>query len=152
MSFSCDHLTDEILSSYIFVLEDNNKIGTLVIDTDNIIQAKNDQEIIRISSFIANVATRSLLKSQSNGIDKFDVLVKLKNFKVKQVNYKFVKYLADILKQLFPEKLNTATLVDPSQIFVTGWDIVRTFLDPPTRKKMKFISTLGKDYSHLNDD
>ena len=149
MSFSCDYLTDEILNSYAYLLEDDEKLGTLVINTDNIIQPKNDKEIIRLSSFIANVATKALLKSQSNGLDKFNVIVKLKNFKVKQMNYKFIKYLADILKQLFPEKLNITTLVDPSPIFVTGWDIVKGFLDPPTRKKMKFKSTTGKDFSHL---
>lgn len=149
MSFSCDHLTDEILSNYAYLLEDDEKLGTLVIDTDNIVQPKTDKEIVKVSSFIANVATRALLKSQSNGIDKFNVLVRLKNFKVKQMNYKFIKYLADILKQLFPEKLNVTTLIDPSPIFVTGWDIVKGFLDPPTRRKMKFISTIGKDFSHL---
>jgi len=152
MSLSCEYITDEILDKYVYLLNDNEDIGTLVIDTENIIQAKNDQEIVRISSFIANVATKCLLQSQSNGIDKFNVLCKLKNFKVKQMNYKFIKYLADILKQLFPDKLNVATLVDPSPIFVNGYDVIKTFLDKPTRAKMKFISTTGKNFDRLMVD
>ena len=152
MSFSCSTITEEILSKYAYVLDDEEKLGTMVIDTENIVQAKNEEEIVKISSFIANVATKALLKSQSNGVDKFNVLVQLKNFKVKQLNYKFIKYLATILKQLFPEKLNVATLVDPSTVFINGYDIIKTFLDKPTRKKMRFISTMGKNFNNLMDD
>ena len=39
-----------------------------------------------------------------------DDLVYLENFKIKQINYQFVKYLADILKQLFPDKLRKTDL------------------------------------------
>ena len=102
---------------------------------------QTDDEIVKITTFIASIATQTLLKSQKNGANKFDVLVYMENFKVGNINYKFVKYLADILKSLFPEKLRKATIIDPPKIFITSYEIVKTFLDEPTRKKVELITT-----------
>ena len=121
------------------VSEDN--VATFVIDTNNWKQPQTDEEIVRITTFIASIATQTLLKSQKNGANKFDVLVYMENFKVGNLNYKFVKYLADILKSLFPDKLRKATLIDPPKIFITSYEIVKTFLDKPTRKKVELVST-----------
>ena len=41
----------------------------------------------------------------------------------------FVKYLADILKQLFPEKLRKAALVDPPSVFIHSYEIIKKFID-----------------------
>ena len=132
------------ISKIIYVKEDPvdaDNVATFVIDTNNWKQPQNDDDIVRITTFIANVATQTLLKSQRHGANKFDVLVYMEHFKVGNLNYKFVKYLADILKSLFPEKLRKATLIDPPKIFITSYEIVKTFLDKPTRKKVELIST-----------
>ena len=118
-----------------------DNVATFVIDTNNWKQPQTDDEIVKITTFIASVATKTLLQSQKNGADKFDVIVLMENFKVGNLNYKFVKYLADILKSLFPEKLRKATLIDPPKFFITSYEIVKTFLDKPTRKKLELIST-----------
>ena len=120
---------------------DADNIATFIIDANNWKQPKTDEEIVRMTTFIASVATQTLLKSQKNGGNKFDVLVYMEKFKVGNLNYKFVKYLADILKSLFPEKLRKATIIDPPKIFITSYEIVKTFLDKPTRKKVELIST-----------
>ena len=134
------------------VSEDN--VATFVIDTNNWKQPQTDEEIVRITTFIASIATQTLLKSQKNGANKFDVLVYMENFKVGNLNYKFVKYLADILKSLFPEKLRKATIIDPPKIFITSYEIVKTFLDKPTRKKVELISSKENKqiYIDTNDD
>lgn len=131
------------MSDMVFIKSDDtdNDISTFIINTDNWLQPNSDDEIIKLTSFIANVATHSLLKSQSRGYEKFDVIVYLENFKVTQLNYKFVKYLADILKALFPERLRRATIIDPPKFFITGYDVIKKFLDKPTRKKLQLIST-----------
>ena len=119
----------------------SDNVATFVIDTNNWKQPQTDDEIVKITTFIASVATKTLLKSQKNGAEKFDVIVFMENFKVGNLNYKFIKYLADILKSLFPEKLRKATLIDPPKFFITSYEIVKTFLDKPTRKKLELIST-----------
>lgn len=132
------------ISKKIYMQEDksaNDNVATFVIDTNNWKQPQTDDEIVKITTFIANIATKTLLQSQKNGADKFDVIVLMENFKVGNLNYKFVKYLADILKSLFPEKLRKATLIDPPKFFITSYEIVKTFLDKPTRKKLELIST-----------
>ena len=132
------------ISKIIYIKEDPvdaDNIATFVIDTNNWKQPQTDDEIVKITTFIASIATQTLLKSQKNGANKFDVLVYMENFKVGNINYKFVKYLADILKSLFPEKLRKATIIDPPKIFITSYEIVKTFLDEPTRKKVELIST-----------
>jgi hypothetical protein len=132
------------ISKIIYIKEDTvdaDNIATFVIDTNNWKQPQTDDEIVKITTFIASIATQTLLKSQKNGANKFDVLVYMENFKVGNINYKFVKYLADILKSLFPEKLRKATIIDPPKIFITSYEIVKTFLDEPTRKKVELIST-----------
>ena len=132
------------ISKIIYIKEetvDADNIATFVIDTNNWKQPQTDDEIVKITTFIASIATQTLLKSQKNGANKFDVLVYMENFKVGNINYKFVKYLADILKSLFPEKLRKATIIDPPKIFITSYEIVKTFLDEPTRKKVELITT-----------
>jgi hypothetical protein len=132
------------------VSEDN--VATFIIDTNNWKQPQTDEEIVRITTFIANVATQTLLKSQKNGANKFDVLVYMENFKVGNLNYKFVKYLADILKSLFPDKLRKATIIDPPKIFITSYEIVKTFLDKPTRKKVELISSKENKQIYIDND
>lgn len=135
------------ITKLIYVKEDPvgaDNIATFVIDTDNWKQPQTDEEIVKITTFIANVATQALLKSQKNGANKFDVLVYMEHFKVGNLNYKFVKYLADILKSLFPERLRKATIVDPPKFFITSYEIVKTFLDEPTRKKVELVSTVDQ--------
>jgi hypothetical protein len=133
---------------------DADNVATFVIDTNNWKQPQTDEEIVKITTFIASVATQTLLKSQKNGANKFDVLVYMENFKVGNLNYKFIKYLADILKSLFPEKLRKATIIDPPKIFITSYEIVKTFLDKPTRKKVELISTKENKQIYIdnNDD
>jgi hypothetical protein len=132
------------ISKIIYVNEepvDADNIASFVINTNNWKQPQTDEEIVKITTFIASVATQTLLISQNHGANKFDVLVYMDKFKVGNLNYKFVKYLADILKSLFPDKLRKATIIDPPKFFITSYEIVKTFLDKPTRKKVELIST-----------
>lgn len=145
--------TDDELSELIYISSDTN-FGTVIINTDNWVSPSDEKGIIKITSFMANVITKAILKSQKIKENQFDVLVYLNNFKIKQLNYQFIKYLADILKQLFPEKLRKTILIDPPQIFITSYDIIKTFIDKPTRKKISLISTNDNRslYTDLIDD
>ena len=138
------------ISQIIYMREDDNDVATFVIDANNWKQPQTEDDIVKITTFIASVATKTLLKSQKNGADKFDVIVYMENFKVGNLNYKFVKYLADILKSLFPEKLRKASLIDPPKFFITSYEIVKTFLDKPTRKKLELISTKDNNPIYLD--
>ena len=142
-------VSTERLNEMIY-LSNDIEFGTVIITTKDWIQPSNENEIVRITSFIANIITTAILKSQKIKEHKFDILVYLENFKIKQINYQFVKYLADILKQLFPEKLRKAVLIDPPSVFIHSYEIVKKFIDKPTRAKISLIST--KENRILYDD
>lgn len=142
-------ISTDSLSQMIYVSEDV-EFGTVIFSTKDWIQPSDEKDIVKATSFIANVITKALLKSQKNKENKFDVLVYLGSFKIKQINYQFVKYLADILKQLFPEKLRKALLIDPPSVFIHSYEIVKKFMDKPTRAKISLIST--KDNRILYND
>ena len=142
-------ISTESLNEMIYV-SDEVEFGTVIMSTKDWIQPSDDKEIVRITSFIANVITTALLKSQKIKENKFDVLVYLENFKIKQINYQFVKYLADILKQLFPDKLRKTVLIDPPSVFIHSYEIIKKFIDKPTRAKISLIST--KENRILYDD
>ena len=127
-----------------------NDYGTVILDTEFWKQPETDNDIVRITSFIANVMMSALLKSQENGKNHFDVICYLNKFKITNINYKFVKYLTDILKQLFPDKLRSVLIIDPPKFFITAYDIIKRFIDKPTRKKISFISSNGIEV--FNDD
>jgi hypothetical protein len=142
-------ISTESLNEMIYI-SDEVEFGTVIMSTKDWIQPSDEKEIVRITSFIANVITTALLKSQKIKENKFDVLVYLENFKIKQINYQFVKYLADILKQLFPEKLRKTVLIDPPSVFIHSYEIIKKFIDKPTRAKISLIST--KENRILYDD
>jgi hypothetical protein len=148
-SSSNKSISTESMSQMIYVSEEV-EFGTVIFSTKDWIQPSDENDIVKATSFIANVITKALLKSQKIKENKFDVLVYLENFKIKQINYQFVKYLADILKQLFPEKLRKAVLIDPPSVFIHSYEIVKKFMDKPTRAKMSLIST--KENRILYDD
>jgi hypothetical protein len=148
-SNSNNRISTEILNEMIYVSEEI-EFGTVIISTKDWIQPSDEKEIVRITSFIANVITKALLKSQKIKENKFDVLVYLDSFKIKNINYQFVKYLADILKQLFPEKLRKTVLIDPPSVFIHSYEIIKKFIDKPTRAKISLIST--KENRILYDD
>lgn len=142
-------ISTESLNEMIYI-SDEVEFGTVIMSTKDWIQPSDEKEIVRVTSFIANVITTALLKSQKIKENKFDVLVYLENFKIKQINYQFVKYLADILKQLFPEKLRKTVLIDPPSVFIHSYEIIKKFIDKPTRAKISLIST--KENRILYDD
>lgn len=146
-------ISTETLSQMIYVSEDV-EFGTVIFSTKDWIQPSDEKEIVRVTSFIANVITKALLKSQKIKENKFDVLVYLESFKIKQINYQFVKYLADILKQLFPEKLRKSVIIDPPSVFIHSYEIIKKFIDKPTRAKISLISTKENRilYNDVMDD
>lgn len=154
MSSKYTPITDVQMSNMVFIKQNDTEkdIATFIINTDNWLQPNSDDEIIKLTSFIANVATNTLLLSQKRGFENFDVLVYLENFKVKQLNYKFIKYLAEILKALFPERLRKATIIDPPRFFISGYDVIKRFLDKPTRKKLKLIKNNNQVYFDEMED
>jgi hypothetical protein len=133
--------SETFLKKIIYVDNQYNEKGVAVINTDQWVQPDSDDDILKMTSFIAKILSDALLKSQRLGKDRFDIIVYMEKFKVKSINYKFVKYMTGILKQLFPDKLENCTLIDPPRFFINAYEIIKHFMDKPTRKKFRLISS-----------
>ena len=139
MSISCN-IDQNVLDSFTYLdnanLNNKNELGNVFINCENYINVQKEKEIIKVVTHIANICTQALLNSQQKGIERFSVTVNFKNLKYREISIKFCKYLAEILKQLFPEKLYEVTLCDPPSFFISSYEIIKKFIDPPTRKKI----------------
>ena len=130
-------ITTKDLEKHVFLdKNDISNIKNIIIQTNNYIDPSTDSEMTQIVTFIAKVFTEALLNSQKNGEEKFSVDIYLAEIKVKDINYEYMKYLAEIMKQLFPERLSCARLIDPPRYFISAYEIIKKFIDPPTRKKI----------------
>jgi len=130
-------ITTKDLEKYVFLdKNDISNVKNIIIQTNSYIDPQTDREMTQIVTFIAKVFTEALLNSQKNGEEKFSVDIYLSEIKVKDINYEYMKYLTEILKQLFPERLYCARLIDPPRYFISAYEIIKKFIDPPTRKKI----------------
>ena len=77
MSAKCNLITEQDIGKMVYIKndEDNDCLATFIIDTENWVSPENDNEIMKVTSFIANVATKTLLESQNRGFQRFNVIV-----------------------------------------------------------------------------
>jgi hypothetical protein len=137
-------INEKDLEKYVYLDVEGNKtnsIKNVIIQTKYYIDPKNNDEMTQIVTFVAKKFSDTLLESQKCGEEKFSVDIYLSDLEVKDINYEYIKYLADILKQLFPERLSHARMIDAPRYFITAYDVIKKFMDPPTRKKLKFVKS-----------
>lgn len=68
-------------------------------------------------------------------------LVDFWNFSLANVSVKSAKETAHVLQNHYPERLGVAIMYNPPRIFEQFYKIVRPFLEPKTRNKVKFVYT-----------
>ncbi|KAL9234248.1 hypothetical protein vseg_009136 [Gypsophila vaccaria] len=66
-------------------------------------------------------------------------LVDFWNFKISNISMKVTKELAHLLQNYYPQRLGVALLYNPPWIFEQFYKMVKPFLEPRTRDKVKFV-------------
>ncbi|GAB4845065.1 hypothetical protein Ancab_038471 [Ancistrocladus abbreviatus] len=66
-------------------------------------------------------------------------LIDFKNFNLTNISVMVTKETAHVLQEHYPERLGVAILYNPPKFFEQFWTIVKPFLEPKTRKKVKFV-------------
>ncbi|KXN69344.1 CRAL/TRIO domain-containing protein, partial [Conidiobolus coronatus NRRL 28638] len=74
------------------------------------------------------------------GDKKVTGIIDLKGLSLSNVEYKNVKFAADILANNFPEVLSRVFIINAPWIFGGIWSIVSSFLDPVVKEKIQFLS------------
>lgn len=66
-------------------------------------------------------------------------LVDFWNFNLSNISVKLTKDTAHVLQNHYPERLGVAIMYNPPRIFEQFFAVVKPFLEPKTRKKVKFV-------------
>ncbi|KAL2893892.1 Phosphatidylinositol transfer protein 3 [Bienertia sinuspersici] len=66
-------------------------------------------------------------------------LIDFINFNLSNVSLKAAKETAHVLQNHYPERLGVAILYNPPRFFEQFYKVVKPFLEPKTRKKVKFV-------------
>ena len=96
----------------------------------------------KLISLVVGVITKTLLKSQENGKDFFNVIVFMGDG-TSNISKDIYIELGTLLKQLFPDKLNKCLILDPPKIFYSVLSILKhlDLFDKKTSDKVSLLST-----------
>ncbi|CAH8357140.1 unnamed protein product [Eruca vesicaria subsp. sativa] len=71
--------------------------------------------------------------------DQMVWLIDFHGFNMSHISVKVSRETAHVLQEHYPERLGLAVLYNPPKIFEPFWKMVKPFLDPKTRNKVKFV-------------
>ena len=94
----------------------------------------------KLSNFIFNLLDFTIQKRKEKyNIDVLDVLVDLKDYKIKEIDYSFIKFMIAICEDKYKDCLRIIYLKNTNFMFKTIYAIIRPFINKDTRKKIFFI-------------
>jgi hypothetical protein len=109
---------------------------------------KNYEEFIR---YIFNVIDNILLiRKQKLDVDTMNVYVDLKDYKIKEIDYDFIKLMIHVCEGKYPDNLNIINIKNANIMIKTIYSILRPFIHKDTRKKIFFIKKNKKNKNELN--
>lgn len=66
-------------------------------------------------------------------------LIDFQGFNLSHISVKVTRETAHVLQDHYPERLGLAILYNPPKFFEPFWTVVKPFLEPKTRNKVKFV-------------
>ena len=109
---------------------------------------KNYEEFIK---YIFNVIDNILLiRKQKLNLDTMNVYVDLKDYKLKEIDYDFIKLMIHVCEDKYPDNLNIINIKNANIMVKTIYSILRPFIHKDTRKKIFFIKKNKKNKNELN--
>lgn len=95
-----------------------------------------DKLCVYIFSIIENTINQ---RKKIKNIDVLDILIDLKNYKVKEIDYEFIKLMINLCQDKYKDNLRIIYLKNSNFMFKAIYAIIRPFIDKDTRKKIFFI-------------
>lgn len=109
---------------------------------------KNYEEFIK---YIFNVIDNILLiRKKKLNLDTMNVFVDLKDYKIKEIDYDFIKLMIHVCEEKYPDNLNIINIKNANIMIKTIYSILRPFIHKDTRKKIFFIKKNKKNKNELN--
>jgi hypothetical protein len=113
---------------------------------------KNYEEFIK---YIFNVIDNILLiRKLKLNVDTMTVYVDLKDYKIKEIDYDFIKLMIHVCEEKYPDNLNIINIQNANIMIKTIYSILRPFIHKDTRKKIFFIKNnkKNKNKSQINEE
>ena len=89
---------------------------------------------------IFNVIDHTLiLRKEKLNLNTMDVYVDLKDYKLKEIDYEFIKIMIHVCEEKYPDNLNMINIKNANIMIKSIYAILRPFVHKDTRKKIFFI-------------
>jgi len=109
---------------------------------------KNYEKFIKhIFNVIDNIL---LIRKQKLNEDTMNVFVDLKDYKLKEIDYDFIKLMIHVCEEKYPDNLNIINIKNANIMIKTIYSILRPFIHKDTRKKIFFIKKNKKNKNECN--
>lgn len=116
-------------------IESNDKFDIIVKIKYFKKQKKYDELIIYIIDFINNIIIN---KTQKYNTETFLVYIDIKDYKMKEIDYNFIKYIISFLEEKFSTNLDKIFIINYN-LFIKGlFRIIKSFIHKDTCKKIFF--------------
>ena len=126
---------DRIIDMKQFIYIDQNLCLSLNIKFFR--KQKNYEEFIKyIFNTIDNIL---LLRKNKLNDDTMNVCIDLKDYKIKEIDYEFIKIMIRVCEEKYPDNLNTINIKNANIMIKTIYSVLRPFINKDTRKKIFFI-------------
>jgi hypothetical protein len=105
-------------------------------------------EMLRLCTWWAEKVISMLPPDKS----KATILVDRSDASLTNMDFEFVKAMAGIFQNNYPERLYRAIIYPSGIVFYTFWNLIKLFLDPVTQHKVQPVLTLAGVQEFVDDE
>ena len=111
-------------------------------------KSKNYEEFLK---YIFSVIDKTIeLRTQHLKCSTIDAYVNLKDYKVKELDYDFIKGMISFCEEKYPDNLRIIYIKNANFMIKSIYSIIRPFVHKDTRKKLIFIKKKKNKDKHKN--
>ena len=129
-------------SQFIYI----DKLLNIIIEVKHFKKMKDYTNFIQYLIYIIEntIKLKETKNNSINLINDIDVLIDLKHYKIREIDYTLIKMIIKFFEEKYPDNLRTLTLKNANIMFKTIYAVLRPFIDKETREKIFFESKKQK--------
>ena len=101
-------------------------------------QKKYDEFIEKMNSFISNTIEKNIREIKS---DKLTIFIYLRGYRLKELDYSFIKNMIRIFEEQFPDNLEIVNIFDVNIVIKGIYNILKPILSKETKEKIFFVKS-----------